>query len=570
MPADTVDGDRFKPTAAQQRLFDLAIWLGLILATFAVYAQVGHFDFIVYDDGSQVYDNPHVQAGLTSASIKWALTATVLGNWMPMTLLSHLVDSELFGMESGAHHLVNVLFHALAAGFLYLSLRRATGARAPSAFVAFVFALHPLHVESVAWVSERKDVLAALFWFLALYCYVRYAERPSVGRYLLVALPFCLGLMSKPMLVTFPFTLILLDIWPLHRTQWPKTVLEKLPLVALAAASAVVSYLVQGSAGAFFTVPFLHRLENAILSYALYIRQTFWPVRLAFFYPYAHSISLWTVAIAAAGLVVVTAVAFLVVRTRPYVMVGWLWYVGTLIPVIGLVQVGRQSHADRYMYIPMVGLLVILAWGGAEVVGQWRWTKSAIVTGAVFGCLALMAVAWRETAYWQNNQTLFDRALEVTHDNFMAENNLGIYLLSVDRPAEAIGHFEAALRVVPQFVPAQNSLATALVELEGCAPALPHLEAALRVDPNLPAAHYTFAKCDIANEDYVGALTHLEALVRVAPEDPEVHYLLGMCFVKLGRTSDAIEQYQDVLRLAPEDNRARATLKALIGRMRVK
>lgn len=570
MSADLGDGNRLQPSVAQQKLLDLAIWLGLLVSIFAVYAQVGSFDFIVYDDLSQVYGNPHVQAGLTPASIKWALTSSVLGYWVPLTLLSHLAVTELFGMQSGAHHLVNVLFHALAAGLLYLALSRATGARAPSAFVAFVFALHPLHVESVAWVAERKDVLAAFFWFLALYWYVRYAERPSLGRYLLMALAFGLGLLSKPMLVTFPFTLILLDIWPLHRTQWPKTIVEKLPLVALSAAHSAVTYLVQGAVGAFSQISFLGRVENAFLSYAIYIRQTFWPVRLACFYPFRHTASVWPLAIAAVGVLVVTAVALLTVRSRPYVMVGWLWYVGTLIPVIGLVQVGMQAHADRYMYIPMVGLTLILAWGGAEVIQRWRWTKSAIVTCAVLGCLVLMAVAWRETAYWQDNQTLFERALEVTQGNFIAENNLGSYLLSVDRNAEAIGHFEAALRFEPGLVAAQRNLAMAVVRLEGCAPARPHLEEALRVDPSFSAGNRTLAQCDIESEDYAGAIPHFEVLIRETPDDPDLHYFLGLCFSKMGRISDAIQEYREAVHLAPEDIRARAGLRQLPGNISVK
>src|SRR5712692_6836414 len=317
------DASGIAPVAQRQRLFDLAICFALILSTFAVYAQVGDFDFVSYDVGVYVYENGHVQTGLTPASMKWAFTAAVSNNWMPVTLLSHILDWQLFGMQSGMHHLTNVLFAALAAVLLYAALQRSTGARGRSAFVAFVFALHPLHVESVAWVSERKDVLCAFFWFLALYCYVRYTERPSSGRYLLVAASFGLGLMSKAMLVTFPFTLVLLDIWPLRRMQWRKTFGEKIPLLALSAASSAVTYSIQGSTGAFMSVPLAPRIANIFISYVTYIRQMFWPTRLAFFYPYPHTILAWKAVLASLVVVGISVLAIRAWQTRPYFTVGW-------------------------------------------------------------------------------------------------------------------------------------------------------------------------------------------------------------------------------------------------------
>ncbi len=548
----------------RRRVFDLAVWLGLILGTFAVYAQVAGCDFVDYDDNLYVYQNPHVQEGLTPASVRWALTAVVSNNWMPVTLLSHVLDGELFGMRSGLHHLENVLFHALAAGLLYAALHRATGARGASAFVAFAFALHPLHVGSVAWVSERKDVLSAFFWFLALYAYVRYAEQPGAGRYLLVAAAFCLGLLSKPMLVTFPFTLLLLDFWPLRRTQWPKLVLEKAPLPALSAGASAVTYFVQASTGAMMRVPPAARLANVFISYAMYIRQMFWPTRLAFFYPYPHTIPAWKAGVAAAALLVVTALAMLTWRARPYFAVGWFWYLGTLVPVIGLVQVGMQAHADRYMYIPMAGLLVILAWGAADVVGKWPRTKPAIAAAAVLCCTVCAVGAWKEAGYWQNSETLFERAIAVTQDNWVAEYNLGHYLLGAGRGAEAVPHFQAALRFKPDYAAAHNNLGAALLRQQGCAAAIPHFEAAVRAQPDFADASYNLGGCLMSIGNYADAVPYFEAAVHARSGYAEAHYNLGVTLSKIpGREKEAIAHLEAAERIRPD-----AGTEGLLDRLR--
>ena len=435
---------------------------------------------------------------------------------MPVTLLSHMLDVQLFGMQSGMHHWMNVLFHALSAVLLYASLQRATGARNLSAFVAFVFALHPLHVGSVAWISERKDVLSTFFWVLALYAYVRYTERPSIGRYLAVAAPFCLGLMSKPMLVTFPFTLWLLDLWPLRRAQWPRTVWEKVPLIALSAGASVVTYLVQGSAGFLSPIPLATRIENVFISYLTYIGQMFWPARLAVYYPYAPSISAWR---AAAAFMVVLAVSVLAIRTwrtRPYLAMGWFWYLGTLVPVIGLVQVGSQAHADRYMYIPMVGLSAALAWEAADIAAKWPRIKPALAMAAVVSCAACLALAWRETAYWRNSETLFERALEVTRYNSVAENNLGMHLMTVQRNADAIAHFEAALRISPDYPEAHNNLGFVLSQTPEQLPeAVKQYEAALRLQPNSAEAHNGLGAALVRRGDCAAAIPHFEAALSI-------------------------------------------------------
>jgi protein O-mannosyl-transferase len=584
---------RVAPAATKPALFDLAIWLGLALSTWAVYSQVGGFDFINYDDPVYVYQNSHVQGGLTLASVKWAFTSVVDGNWIPVTLLAHIFDARLFGMQSGKHHLVNVLFHALSAVLLYASLRRATGARSLSAFVAFVFALHPLHVGSVAWISERKDVLSTFFWILALYAYVRYTERPSLGRYLAVAAPFCLGLMSKPMLVTFPFTLWLLDLWPLRRAQWPRTIGEKVPLIALSAGASVVTYLVQGSAGFLSAIPLATRIENVFISYLTYIGQMFWPSRFAVYYPYPPSIPAWQAAAAFAVVLAVSVFAIRTWRTLPYLAVGWFWYLGTLVPVIGFVQVGSQAHADRYMYIPMVGLSVLVAWGAADIAAKWPRTKPTLAVAAVAACATCLALAWREATYWRNSETLFERALEVTRYNSVAENNLGMHFMTLQRNADAIAHFEAALRISPDYpdahnnlgfvlsqIPdrlpdavkqyeatlrlkpdsteAHNGLGAALVRRGDCAAAIPHFEAALHFKPDQADATYNLGTCQMAVKNYAAAIPYFEAAIRTQPSFAEAHFSLAGCLAKIpGRIPDAVREYEAALQLRPNEGLAR-------------
>jgi tetratricopeptide (TPR) repeat protein len=523
------------PPAGLDSLLDLAIWIGLILAVFTVYAQVGHFDFTNYDDPDYVTDNLHVQAGLTPASIKWAFTAVVSANWMPVTLLSHMLDCQLFGMESGMHHLVNVLFHTLAALLLFAALRRATGARWPSAFVAFIFAVHPQHVESVAWVAERKDVLSAFFFFLALYSYVRYAEMPTVRRYLLVAAPFCLGLMSKPMLVTFPFTLLLFDVWPLRRFRFPGVLWEKLPLLVLSAAASVVTYFVQGSKGAIMIMPFARRLENALMSYIAYLGQMFWPTRLAWFYSYADSVPLWQPAAALVVLLGITVLAIFLWRTHPYFVTGWFWYLGMLVPVIGLVQVGAQSRADRYTYIPMVGLLWILAWGAVDVLRKWPRAKPFIAAAAAVSCLACVAVARTQAGYWQNGMTLYQHAVDVTEDNLWARYNLagqhyllGSKLMNSGHGSEAVDQFEEALRVRPNYAEAHNNLGILLARMPNrSTDAIAHFEAALRLDPKLGQAHRNLGLllASVPGRESE-AIAHLEAAQRIQP-DPELLQIIN-------------------------------------------
>ena len=506
--------------------FDWLIVLGLIVAAFAVYSDVGSFDFLSYDDNLYVYENANVQAGLTLASIKWAMSALVVANWVPVTMLSHQFVCQFFHLQSGMHHLVNLLLHILATLLLFASLKRATGSRGASAFVAAVFAVHPLHVESVAWVSERKDVLSAFFFFLALYAYIRYAEKPDIGRYLIVALTFALGLMAKPMLVTFPFVLLLFDLWPLRRLQFPRMIWEKVPLLALSLALSIVAYLSQRNTGALSTAyPIGVRIENALIGYTVYLGQMFWPAGLAVLYPYQQNPAAWPAIAGFLLLVGISAAVVYVWRSKPYLATGWFWYLGMLVPVIGFVQVGLQSRADRYMYLPSVGLLLMIAWGAMDVMAKWPQYKTALTAAAAIACVGFLAVARMQAGYWQNTDTLFEHSLEVTRNNYIVEYNLGNYLMNHHRVSEAVPHLESAVRIKPDYEPAQNNLGTALGQLGRLAEAIPHFQEAVRLRPELMEAQLNLAISLARTGREQEALPHYEIIEKAQPT-PEIERII--------------------------------------------
>ncbi len=556
---------------ARARRLDIAVWLGLILAVFAVYAQAAHHDFVNFDDDLYVYENPQVLAGLSPATLKWALTAVVSSNWMPVTLISHALDVQIFGPAAGPMHLVNAFFHAFAAILLFAALRRATRMPWPSAFVAFVFALHPLHVGSVAWIAERKDVLSAFFWFLALYLYVRYAESPTRGRYAAVAVAFALGLMAKPMLVTFPFTLLLFDVWPLRRFRWPGSVIEKLPLFALSIVASVVSYMVQSSAGAVQSFPLATRVENALVSYVIYIAQTFWPSGLSVFYPWAGQPEPALAGGALLVLIAVTAIAIRYARPLPFLAVGWFWYLGTLVPVIGLVQVGTQAHADRYTYIPIVGLALMLAWGAAELAAKRPAATKPLAIAAVLTCVACLGLSYAEAANWQNNETLYRAAIRNTSNNWLAEYNLGHYLMDQSgRMQEAIPQFEASLRDHPDSADTHNNLGTCYLETGRYAEAATQFQAALKLRPNFANARFNLGLDYMRMQGHSAeALSELEAALRMDPNLVQAQNTLGVLLVQLGRTPEALPHLEAAVRLRPDFSAERnlgAVLATVPGR----
>jgi tetratricopeptide (TPR) repeat protein len=562
----------------------LWIYVCLFLATFAVYAQVRHFDFVNFDDPEYVARNPHVRTGLTPANVAWAFTSTEAANWFPLTRLSHMLDCQMFGLRSGWHHLTNVLLHAVAALLLFAFLNRSTGRRWPSALVAFLFALHPLHVESVAWVAERKDSLSALCWSLGLWSYVRYVERPTRGRHLLVVLALGLGLMAKPMIVTLPIVLLLVDVWPLGRaTVWSWSRIspllrEKIPLFAMSAVVACVTYLVQQSGGAVQSIdafPLGLRIENALVSYTVYVVKMFWPTRLAVFYPYPQDVPVWQVAVSALAIAAVSTVAYRAVRRFPYLAVGWLWYLITLAPVIGLVQIGAQARADRYTYIPMIGLTIVLAWGAADLFDRVPRVKLAGIVLAAVTCAGCVALTWVQTGYWRDSRTLFQHALDATDGNYLAEHNLGVAL--AEEPADldqAVAHFQAALRIRPDYVRAHTDLGSALARLPGRLPeAMAEFQTALAISPDLAIPHNNFGNALSQAGRWSEAIHEYQTALRIDPEYADARhnlagaeYNLGLMLAKAGgRESEAIAHLEAAVRLRPDYAEAHNNLGVLLA-----
>jgi len=565
---------------------DLWIYLCLFVVTFVVYGQVRQFDFLTLDDPAEVSYNPHVMPGITPEGIVWAFTTGEGGNWMPLTRLSHMLDCDLFGLKSGPHHLMNVFLHLLATLLLFAFLNRATHRRWPSAFVAFLFALHPLHVESVAWVAERKDVLCALFWFLTLWTYVWYVESPGLRRYLLVLLSFGLGLLAKPMMVTLPFVLVLLDFWPLGRLRgtsspvdntalgavaasWKTALQDKIPFFVLSAGACIVTYLVQRTGGAvksFDMYSMAVRVENAAISYLLYIAKVFWPTNLAVWYPYPREFPTWQFVTAILAIIGISILVLLSFRARPYLGVGWFWFLGTLVPVIGLVQVGMQARADRYMYLPMVGLSIMLAWGAVDVLRRWPRTKPVISVLATVGCSACVLITLVQTNYWKTSESLFQHALNVTDGNYLAHNSLGAYLSAVPgRLPESMNHFEEALRFKPDYAEVHARLGLALANIPGRLPeAINHLETVVRIEPDLAEAHYNLG-LDLAKTPrrLADAIKHFETALRLKPDYAEAHNDLGLALLRTpGRFPEAITHLETAIRLKPDYAEARNNLAA--------
>lgn len=431
----------------------LILGLLLVVATLALYNPVSHHPFVNYDDDRYVGDNAHIKAGLHWETIRWAFTTYDEANWHPLTWLSHALDCQLFGLNPAGHHYTNVLLHALNVLLLFIVLRRSTGSVWRSCMVAALFAVHPINVESVAWVAERKNLLSMLFFLLALGAYRWYAIKPRIGAYLLVVFLFACGLMSKPQVITLPFVLLLWDYWPLRREkEFSWLVREKLPLFALSAASAVITIRAQKAGNAISTLvkyPLSVRLENAVVSYARYCEKAFWPMHLSPIYPHpADSLKSWQVPVSILFLLVISGLV-VVARQRRYSLVGWLWFLGTLVPMIGLVQVGSQAMADRYAYLPFIGLFIMACWGAADW-GQQRHFPSKVLAGiSILVLLALALVAHRQINYWGDNVTLWSHALQVTSNNFIAEDNLGGALLAEGQLEEAQPHFRAAAAIHP-------------------------------------------------------------------------------------------------------------------------
>lgn len=490
-----------------------------------VFGQTRHYAFVNLDDLQYVAENPNVAQGLTLDGIIWAFTHVHSANWHPLTWISHMLDCQLYGLRPGGHHLTNIILHTATAISLFLVLWRMTGGLWRSAFVAALFAIHPLRVESVAWVAERKDVLSGLFFMLILAAYIHYVRRPrSWARYGLVLVLFALGLMCKPMLVTLPLILLLLDYWPLHRLAsqgFRRLVLEKLPLLALVAASCLATLVAQTVAFQPWTkISLALRTANAPLSSVIYIFKTFWPSKLAVFYPFASRDIVASRVILSLLLLICISVAVFVFRRRhPYLVTGWLWYLIMLAPVIGILQVGSQARADRYTYLPQIGLIILLTWLVADLAAGWRYRRQILITGSAIVLVALIFAARTQASYWRNSQSLWTHALACTYDNALAEEDLGQAVYENGMVDEAIAHFQRALQIDPNQASVLSSLGAALLDAGRVDESLAHLQKALELDPRAGNAHYNIANTLLRLGRADDALTHYDKAVAIAPND---------------------------------------------------
>jgi Flp pilus assembly protein TadD len=554
-----------------------AWWIaaGLVVLTIGVYAAVAHFEFVTWDDANYVRIEP-VRSGLTWQGITWAFTTGETANWHPLTWLSHMLDVEIYGDQAGGHHVTNLILHVANVLLLFGVFVRMTGAVGRSAFVAALFAVHPLHVESVAWVAERKDVLSTFFALLTVWAYVTYVRGPQTSRFLVVCLCYALGLMAKPMLVTLPFVLLLIDVWPLGRIRidsaanWRTLVMEKVPLVAIAVASSITTVLLQRQAGAMGdgasdAFPIGLRIGNAIVSYAAYLGQTVWPAGLSPFYPYPRAVSAVAVVVSLAVLAGLSFAAVRAGRQRPYVLVGWLWFVGMLVPVIGLIQVGQQSRADRYTYMPLVGIFIIVAWGVPELIARWRPRRALLQAAAGLAVLAFAVTAWFQVETWRNSFTLWTHALEVTTNNDRAYNGLGAELGNRGKIDEAIGKFEEAIRINPTFSDAHINLAVALAVQGKTNEALPHYAEGLRLQPGRRDARNNYAAALERAGNLDESARQYEISLRAHPAQSDVHASLGLVLAQQGKLAEAETAERTALRLSPNSAQAHYGLGAVLA-----
>ena len=524
---------------------ELLISLMLILAIAAVYYPVRHYEFISLDDGLYVTANDRVQQGLSIEGLKWAFTTDHAGFWIPMTWVSLMIDSHFFGLSAGSFHLTNVVIHVFNALLLFFVFRRMTGRIWASGLVAALFAIHPIHVESVAWVSERKDVLFAFFWLLAMWFYVRYAEKPGFNRYIPLIICFFLGLMAKPMIVTLPFVLLLLDYWPLKRIpklqmnrsgeqRTAKTIsiliLEKIPLFILTVIVSVITFMLQKSGGAvtsLSTLPVSQRIFNSLISYLQYIGKMVWPHPLAVLYPRTDVLPTWQWVLSLLVLLAVSAVICHYRKIHPFLVVGWLWFLGTMVPVIGLVQSGPQTMADRFAYIPFIGLYLMAAWGLGTMIDRWPRRKSVTAILMIAILATSMLLARMQVGYWSNNLTLYEHTLNTTRNNFVVHRNYGMALAYKGRLAEAIYHFKRALAIDPHYAQTYHDLGTALM----------------------------------LNRDYEDSLKYFDHALKLRPNYLKSHYNLGLALMHLGRAQQAEFHFRRALQIDPNYYRAQKNLQ---------
>ena len=585
----------------------LAVGLFLVIIVWIVFGQTIRHGFINYDDGMYVYQNPDVLAGLTPKGIRWALTFAEIGHWHPITWFSHMLDASIWGRRAGGHHLTNVLLHIASAILLFLTLKQMTGALWRSAAVAAFFAVHPQRVESVAWIAERKDVLSGLFFMATILAYLRYTARPGLGRYAVVVILFALGLMSKGMLVTLPLVLLLLDYWPLarfesdsleakqHARNLLRLVGEKLPLLVLSVASCVITTLSPEKIAPVFQMPLFSRVESAVVSYVIYIKQLFYPVglELPYFNPPA-GFPAWEVVACVALLLGISAAAFLCWKRCPYFIVGWFWYLAMMSPVIGLVQISYYARADRYTYLPHIGLYLLIVWGAVDLTRGWAWRRGLLTFAGVLVIGLFVMQARVQASYWHDSEKLWRYEIAVAPDNFVARvnlglvldakgqvdaaiaeyeeaeriqpgyteehNNLGNALCRVGRVPEAIAQYERALELVPGLPQVHNNLGTALGQNGQTTEAIAHFRKAIEINPNFAGAHGNLGYALAMEGKLDEAVSELQKALELRPDSPDIQLHLGDLFLARGQTADAILHYKKAVELRPNNAEARRKL----------
>ncbi|MFC1798185.1 tetratricopeptide repeat protein [Thermodesulfobacteriota bacterium] len=562
------------------------IGLLLVVSTLLVYEPVRNFEFIDFDDPDYVTENSHVLSGFELENIKWAFKSLYAANWHPLTWLSHMLDVQLYGLNSGSHHLTSLLFHILNSLLLFIALRKMTAALWKSAFVAALFALHPLHVESVVLVAFRKDVLSGFFFMTTLLCYASYVKHSRSHWYIGTLICFSLGLMAKPMLVTLPFVLLLLDYWPLGRFQQNNAriseshlhkeevknalflVREKIPFFFLTAASCVVTYTAQQTGGAvmsFEVNPFYARVANALVSYAKYLWKTFWPMQLAMFYPHPGTLPLWQ---SAGALLLLLFITILVLRTckrQPYLMAGWLWYLGMLVPVIGIVQVGSQAMADRYTYLPLIGVFIMIAWLVPDMSARLRYREKVLVLLSVVLIPIIILTARAQVLVWKDSLTLFEHVLEVTERNFMAHNNIGALLERKGKTDEAARHYRDALRINPYFLNSLINMGNVMASKGKDREALNYYQKALTRSPYSTSANYNLGTLYQRQRRLDKAIHHYRKSLERDPSYVQAHNNIGVVFAMQGRRAAAEVHFREAIRIDPGHTGARHNLAKILG-----
>jgi len=571
---DMIDSEAFNTKT------EFLICLFLVAVTFTVYFQVGTHEFVVYDDRIYVSENQYVQEGFSTESVQWAFSLKNKDKtyWHPLTWLSHMLDVQIFGLKSGGHLITNVILHALNVLLLFSLLKRSTGCIWRSAFVAALFALHPMNVESVAWVAARKNVLSTTFLLLTLVAYIRYAESPGFCRYLIIAGCYAMGLMAKPMLVTLPFGLLLFDFWPLKRLRFEdgarstggfkllgQLIAEKIPLFLLSAATiyiATISLHRYGDMVQTAAVDMKLRIANALVSYVAYLEQLIYPVDLTCFYPFPETVPFWETALSFMFLIAVSITAMRAYSKRPYVTFGWFWYLGTLVPVIGLVQAGLwPATADRFVYVPYIGIFIILSWGPAEVFKRFHLSSTALAASGGFIISILAVMSYNQTAYWKNSVTLFQHAIAVTSGNYLSHYALGFALERRGKANAAIEHYRRSLKINPQQVDVHYNLALVLASQGKSEEAIAQYQKVLLLDPNDYQVYNNLGNLFYKQGRFDDAIRQYERAIGIKPDHTNAHRNLGAALIRKGRISESVQHFQDALRLEPENVQTKSYLK---------